>query len=446
MHDAVSVEDLHRPAVVLANEGFVTDGRSAASNVGMPGVRIVAETIPCECTIAEVAEAGIRLAMDDIIGALVRPLTQQEAAPERTRKETPSRIVFKGHFDEVNRFFYKRGWGDGLPLVPPTEAAVREMLAGTDLPPDHLVGRIEPRYGFATVETIAVNAVMAGALPIHLPILIACVEALVDPAGKFSVYVTSTGSWAPFCIVSGPVRRDARVNGGSGALSPGDIANAAIGRAIGLLVKNIGGARKAVEDMGVLGNPGKYSSVIAENEEASPWQPLHVDQGFDKDESAVTLFYPNSYTQLMQYGTDEQGILSTLVYNLLPGRCGLTCFLLTPAQAKTLAAKGWTKALIARYAYEFGRVPAYKHRAHHGLIFSREPGTLPPHPMDPMAVLPGPEDVRVVVAGGPGAFAGIVSGGGLPGSHYVSKKIRLPAGWGKLVARYGNVVPKYETY
>lgn len=414
--------------------------------MGMPGVRIIAETIPCECSVQEDAEAGIRLAMDEILAALVRPPTREEAAPERKQKDA-SRIAFKGGFDEINRFFYKRGWGDGLPIVPPTEAAVREMLAGTDLPPDHIVGKIEPRHGFATVERIAVNAVMAGALPIHLPILIACVEALTDPVGDLGTYGTSTGSWAPFWIISGPVRHDARVNSSSGALSPGDIANAAIGRAVGLLVKNIGGARKAVEDMGVLGNPGKYSSVIAENEEASPWQPLHVDQGFSKDDSTVTLFYPNSYTQLWQYGSDDRGILSTLAYNLLPGRCGLSCFIVTPVQAKTLAAKGWTKNLIAKYVYEFGRVPAYRHRAYYGVDFSHGvPGTLPPNPMDPMAILPSPEHVRIAVAGGPGAFIGIASGAGMPGRHFVSKKIRLPAGWEKLIARYRNVVPTYEKY
>ncbi|MCL4182681.1 MAG: hypothetical protein KJ011_04455 [Burkholderiaceae bacterium] len=432
---------------MLANEGFVTDGRSAASNMGMPGVRIVAETIQCECSVQEDADEGIRLAMNDIIAALTAPLTAEERAPARKKSERPSRLAFKGSLSELNRFFYKRGWGDGLPLVPPTESAVREMLAGTDLPPDHVVGKIEPRHGFATVEKIAINGVMAGALPIHMPILIACVEALTDPAGDLGTYGTSTGSWAPFWIVSGPVRHDVRVNSSSGALSPGDIANAVIGRAVGLFVKNIGGARKAVEDMGVLGNPGKYSSVIAENEEASPWSPLHVDQGLDKSESAVSLFYPNSYTQLWQYGSDDRGILSTLAYNLIPGRGGLSCFIITPVQAKTLAARGWTKPLIAKYVYEFGRVPAYRHRAYYGVDFAHGvPGTLPPNPMDSMAILPSPEHARIIVAGGPGAFIGIASGAGMPGRNFVTKKIRLPAAWGELVARYRSMVPTYERY
>ncbi len=425
----------------------MTDGRSAASNKGMPQVRLVPEPIACECSVKEDVDAGIHLVMDQIVEALTKPLSSEEASPKPKEKGMPTRIVFKGQIEEVNRFFYKRGWGDGLALMPPTELAVREMLSGTDLPPNHLVGEIVPRHGKATVEKIAINAVMAGALPTHMPVLIACVEAVCDPAVDLGTFGTSTGSWAPFWIINGPVRNDIHVNCGSGALSPGDIANAAIGRAMCLIIKNIGAGRKAVEDMGVFGNPGKYSSVIGENEEASPWEPLHVEQGFAKDESAVTLFFPNSYSQLWQYGSDAKGILSTLIYNLLPGRGGLSCLLITPPQAKTLARAGWTKAMIAKYVFEFGRTPAYRHRFYYGV--AQSPGNidvLPPSPNDPMAIVPSPEHIRVLVTGGPGAFVALVCGAGLPGRQFASRKIQLPANWAKLVAKYKNVVPNYERY
>lgn len=448
MHDAISVEDLHRPAAVLVNEGFVTDGRSAASNKGMPGVRLVSESVPCECSLREEAEAGVEPALAEIVRALTSPLSAEETSPKPKEKEKPSRVVFKGQLPEVNRFFYKRGWGDGLPLLPPTEEAVREMLTGTDLPPEHVVARIDPRQGKATVEKIAVNAVMAGALPIHLPILIACVEAVTAPCAHLGSYGSSTGSWAPFWIVNGPVRNDARVTCGSGALSPGDIANAAVGRAMGLIIKNIGGARKAIEDMGVYGNPAKYSSVIGEYEELSPWEPLHVEQGLAKEDSAVTMFFPNCFAQIWQYGSDDKGILSTVIYNLLPGRSGLTCVLLSPQQAKVLARHGWTKATIAKYIYEFGRVPAYRHSSFHEgggwTIKKRE--TLAPGPMDPIAIVPSPEHLRVLVTGGPGAFMGIATGAGLAGAQFATKKVRLPAAWPQLVAKFKSYVPAYERY
>jgi len=426
----------------------VTDGRSAASNKGMPTVHIVSETVPCECNIKEAADAGIHAAMAGIVDALTKSLSAEEQAPQRKERAKPSRFAFKGQLEEFNRFFYKRGWGDGLPLMPPTDAAVREMLTGTDLPPEHLVAEIEPRHGKATVERIAVNAVMAGALPAHLPILIACAEALADPRAHLGAYGTSTGSWMPFWIINGPVRHDIRVNFSSGAMSPGDIANAAIGRAMGLVIKNIGGVRKAIEDMGVYGNPGKYSCVIGENEENSPWEPLHVEQGLARGDSAVTLFFPNCYSQIWQYGSDDRGILNTFIYNLQPGRGGLSCLMMTPHHARTLAGKGWTKPMIKKFVCEFGRVPAYRHPSSHegGGWTIRRPETVAPGAMDPVAIIPNPDLIKVLVAGGPGAFLGFACGSGMVGADFVTKKVSLPANWSKLVAKYRNLVPAYEKY
>jgi hypothetical protein len=397
-----------------------------------------------------VADEAIDRALDQIIDALTKPLTAEEASPKPKEKERPARAVFRGQLDEFNRFFYKRGWGDGLPLIPPTEEAVREMLTGTDLPPDHVVGQMVPRLGHATVEKIAVNAVMAGALPIHLPILIACVEACLDPGSRFSTYNVSTGSWAPFWIVNGPIRNDVRVNSGSGALSPGDIANATIGRAMGLIIKNIGGARKAIEDMGVLGNPGKYSSVAAENEEGSPWEPLHVDNsaGIDlgREASAVTLFFPNCYTQILPYGSDDKGILNGLIYNLQPGRGGMTCFMLTPNHAQILARAGWTKQKVKNFIAEFARVPAYRHRCYYddSLAYGR-PWMTPMNPMDSMSIVTDPKLIEVFVAGGSGAFMGILCSSA-NNETFVTKKITLPAQWSRLVAKYRTYVPAYERY
>jgi hypothetical protein len=436
--------------VVLANEGFVPDGRSAASSKGMPAVRVVPETVPCECSEQEIADAGIRLALDRIVDALTSPLSAEEASPKAKEKEKPSRIAFKGRLEEFNRFFYKRGWGDGLPLLPPTEEAVAEMLTGTDLPPHHVVGKLVPRLGYATVEKIAINAVMAGALPVHLPILIACVEACLDEGSRFSTYNVSTGSWAPFWMINGPVRNDVRVNSGSGALSPGDIANAAIGRAMGLVIKNIGGARKAIEDMGVLGNPGKWSSVVAENEEDSPWEPLHVDNSagiaFGRDESAVTLFFPNCYSQILPYGSHDKGVLNGLIYNLQPGRGGMTCIMLTPVHANIMARAGWTKQKIKNFVAEFARVPAYRHRAWYddSLAYGR-PGMTPANAKDSMSIVTDPKLIEIIVAGGSGAFMGILCSSA-NNETFVTKKIRLPANWAKLVAKYKTWVPAYERY
>jgi hypothetical protein len=438
---------MQTPTALLANEGFVIDGQSAASNKGMPGIRIVPETVPCECSEMDIAKSSVSEVINQIISALTATLTTEEASPRTKEKEKLSRIVFQGSIEEVNRYYYRKGWGDGLPLIPPTEEAVREMLTGTDLSPDHIVGKIEPRMVKATVEKIAANAVMAGALPTYMPILIACVNLILDPLSRFGTWNTSTGSWTPFWLINGPIRNDIHVNSGSGALSPGNIANAAIGRAMGLIIKNIGGARKGIEDMGVLGNPGKYSMVIAENEEDSPWEPLHTDEGFDKKESAVSLFFPNCYSQIWPYSSDDKGILNGIVYNLQPGRGGLSCFMLTPIHAKILAKKGWTKDTIRKYVTQFGRVSAFKHpyfyQTSRALV---KQGTVPWNNMDSMAIIPLPEYIRIIVAGGPGAFIGLACGSALGEARWRTKKVDLPINWDKLVARYRNVVPLYEKY
>jgi hypothetical protein len=179
VYNGIVIEDFGRPVVILANRGFVNDAHSAASSRGIPGIRVLATNVACESTVAADIEAGINEAMDGIVAALTKPLTSEEKSPKQQVEKFP-RIIFKGSFQEVNRYFYQKGWGDGLPIVPPSEEAVAEMMTGTDLPADHVVAKIIPRMGKATVEKIAINAVMAGALPTHMPVLIAAVQALMD--------------------------------------------------------------------------------------------------------------------------------------------------------------------------------------------------------------------------------------------------------------------------
>ncbi|MBI4321605.1 MAG: hypothetical protein HY675_24180 [Chloroflexi bacterium] len=377
------------------------------------------------------------------------PITDQNSLIAEVA-EKASRIVFDGNLQEVHRVFYESGWTDGLPIVPPTKEAVAEMLAGTDLPADHVVARITPRLGKATVEKIAINAVMAGALPTYMPLLIAGVQALTDPGACFDTYEVGKGSWAPFWIVSGPVRKDLHVNSGAGALSPGDIANAAIGRAMGLIIRNIGGVRKGIEDISVFGNPGKYSMVIAENEEESPWEPLHVEQGFKGEDSTLSLIYPNTTTQIFPYTSDAEGILNAAIANIIPGRSGLICLVLIPLHAKALASSGWTKKDIAGFIAEYARVPAYCHPAYSATQDVSRSGVWqrpPNNPEDTMAILNSPDWIRIIVAGGPGAFMGLFQAGGCAiGNRWVTKKVELPANWDSLVEKCKGIVPNYLRY
>jgi len=445
VYDAIFVEEHDTPTVTFAFEYFLNDAMSAASSRGMPVIRVVPEAIVSECTVKEDIEAAITAVADDMVAALTKPLTADEKAPKPREPENPPRIVFKGSLEEVNRFFYQRGWTDGLPVIPPTEAAVAEMLTGMDLPADHLVEKLEPRLGKATVERIAVNAVMAGCLPTCMPLLIAGVQALAA-SPVCGMMAASTGSFSPFWFVNGPVARDVQINSSYGATSPGNIANATIGRAMGLITKNMRGVRRQIEDMGVLGNPGKYSWVAAEDEENSPWEPLHVEKGFKKEDSTITVTFPQSFQQMMPFGTDDKGILATIVGSLTPARMGSLAVLLTPTHAKTFADKGWSKKGIKDYIVENAIVPDdYFPRL--GLKADKpfDRGNVTGPGFGPKIFHPNPRDpdpVQVYVFGGFGSWMGFMQGGPPP----ITRKVELPADWAKLVARYKNVVPTYVRY
>jgi hypothetical protein len=439
VYDAILAEERHKPTVLLANKDFVTDCRSARSGKGWPGIRVVPEIVPPECTVLDEIRAGTISVMDEIIFGITSPLTPDEQFPKQKDIEKQPHFIFSGNLKEVNRFFYKRGWTDGFPIIPPTEEEVAEMLSGTDLPAEHVVAKIIPRLGKATIEKIAINAVMAGALPTYMPLLISGVQALLEPEVMFGTTEVSTGSWVPFWIINGPIRQDLHINSGQGALSPGDIANATIGRAMGLIIKNIGGARKGIEDMGIYGNPGKYTMVTGENEEDSPWEPLHVEKGFRKEDSTITLTFPTSFSGASPFGSDANGILRGLLASIRSP--GLTV-MMNAQHAKALAKEGWTKSEIARFLCEYARVPAYQHQSFWGQ-WGPERIRQPLNPTDSVSVLRSPDYVRLLVAGGVGGLMiGIMTGG----RSSVTKKVQLPLNWEKLVAKYRDIVPGYIRY
>jgi hypothetical protein len=449
VYDAVSIEDRQKPVVMLANYGFVNDAESASRSKGMPGVRVISTKVPCESTVLEDIEAGVDGSWDDIITALTKPLTAEEKSPRVEKTETPARIIFKGSLEEVNRFFYRRGWTDGLPIIPPTEEAVLEMLMGTDLPADYLLGKLQSRSGKATIEKIAINAVMAGALPTYMPVLIAGTIDLLESEQGFMGYTTfgfSTGSWSPFWVINGPIRNHLNINNSSGAFSPGNIANATIGRAMGLIIKNIGGVRKGIEDMGVMGNPMKYTMVIAENEEESPWEPLHVEHGYNKEDSTISLSFPQSFLQHYPPGSDAASILQSVIDNITRGMRYTIVF--NPSTAKNLAREGYNKENIKKYVAEKKLVPAAQIKAQLGAVVT--PGSsLQQSSRDTAEMVPLIRDhrvIRVIVGGGPGAFvAHLIGGGATPGKKEI-QKIELPKNWNKLVGKYKNVVPIYAKY
>ena len=192
--------------------------------------------------------------------------------------------------DDVAEFMFDQGFSDGLPLVPPTPERVLRMLAGTQRSPKDVIAQMPPNMGEATIEKIAINAVMAGCKPEYLPVVIAAIEAVcTDEFNIHGIMATTMGA-SPVLVVNGPIRDRIGMNSGLMALGTGNRANATIGRAVRLAVRNIGGSKPGGTDRSTLGTPMKFTMCFAEREERSPWDPLHVEHGFSRQDSVVTVF------------------------------------------------------------------------------------------------------------------------------------------------------------
>jgi len=219
-------------------------------------------------------------------------------------------------FDEVNRLFFLRGWTDGLPVVPPTPERVARMLEGVDLPGDSEVAVLKPLNGVATMEKIAINAVMAGCRPEHLPFLVAAVSALVNPDFDQLGPATTTGYATHLMLVSGDAATEIDLNPGSGTLGRGAHGNSALGRALHLVVQNIGGSAPGVTDMSTHGNPGEFGMCVVENQAASPWESIKSTQGFAARANVVNVLAVGSVNQYISIGKTQDQVLDAVAETL----------------------------------------------------------------------------------------------------------------------------------
>lgn len=278
-------------------------------------------------------------------------------------KLASSRITLEGDLDEVFDYFYSHGHTDGLPVVPPTENRVRAMLAGTRRDPAESLGLIPPADHEATVEKVAINAVMAGCLPEYLPVLIAAAEIITRPEWQLGALQSTTNPLTPMLILNGPIRKRLGINCGAGAMGPGWRANATIGRAIRLLLLNVGGAVAGDVDKCTQGFVGKYGLCIGENEEESPWLPFHVQNGFDVGDDVLTVVGVNSSTNIHDSSHRWEDVLHTLTASLVsPGTANVIdphstpVVALNPLHAQILSAAGYTKERLQEHIFEHCRI------------------------------------------------------------------------------------------
>jgi len=273
----------------------------------------------------------------EMVDALIQPLTDEEKNPQIAKRPKRPRLLKKNTVENYKRMFIENGWTDGMPIELPTEEKVAEMLTGTDHPPDEVLGMMsvtthEERYEY-TVEKVAVNAVMAGARPEHFPVILA-LAASQEPSMP-----SSTTSFGRMVIVNGPIRKQIAINCGAGAFSPFNFANSVIGRSYTLMSFNFGNARINENFTATFGNVTNYNNMFAgENEEDSPWEPLHVEKGFKSEESTVSLFRGWNINHLGM-GTGEQMGTSNRMIDAMNGLQSIIpggTFVLDPLTAKHL--------------------------------------------------------------------------------------------------------------
>jgi hypothetical protein len=303
----VALERAGIPAVGIVARSFVRAWQSCVDGWGQPSTAFA--TIP-HATTGQQADF-IRKMVDEQIEGIIRGLTTLPATAGATNGAqggSPTTEIFTVEMDEtpagldaVNRFLAERDWDDGLPVIPPTPAAVERMLTGTRRHPQDVLMVMEPGFGLATVEKIAINAVMAGCRPEHFPVLLAAIDCLAQPQMNHRDMQVSGHTEAPLILVNGPIAKKAGLNYGTSAMGPGVVnsANTAIGRALRLCLINIGYCKAGAGDPNFIGLPSKFGMCIAEHEEMSPWPPYHVDRGFQRDDSAVTVVVVTGPTDII---------------------------------------------------------------------------------------------------------------------------------------------------
>ena len=336
---------------------------------------------------------------------------------------------------EVSRRFYLRGWTDGLPVAAPTLGRVEDALSWVPEARDEVLGALDPLKGLATVEKVAANAVMAGCRPEHLPVVLAAVRAIADPAFNLRGVQTTDENVTPLIVVCGPAAGAIGMNAGFGALGPGWQANAAIGRAVRLVMNNVGGGWPGAVSFAGLGQPGRYTLCFAERTERSPWAPLHVDLGFEAAESVVVAMRAESVINVTGGLDDLASVIGSAASGFTMLHGGVAAVALAPFVAKELAGEGLDKAEVKRRLWRDGRLPADVWRRtwlHRRLIGARQwpawvreaarEGAIP--------AVAAPEDLVVLVAGGdlPIPQCAYFPSWGFP-RCLVARRIALPPDW-----------------
>jgi hypothetical protein len=450
---AVEAEKAGIPSVVVTVAGFTAVAQAAAKAAGVEDLRLVAYPGAYGVHQSELRENIKKVLFDQIIDGLTREV--RGASPRVTNTGwNPKEIVLRGTFEEVNKFFYRNEWTDGLPIIPPTIGRVEEFLKYTDRSADEEVAILPQSNLKAVPRNIAANGVMAGCRPEHMPILVAAVEAIGDEHYNLNNIGTTWGV-LPYLLINGPIIKNKQL----GIEYAGQLicrgSNPAIGRALGLIIKNIAGYKPGKNYMGTFGYPLVFA--LAENEDENPWEPYHVEHGFDKNVSTVTAgatitwgWPPSPYSAPEKSAAESSLELLSIELTKKPSIIrtaeqgpramkNIIALLLAPPVAKSIAKGGYSKQAIREYLYEKARVPLSElewlnrytspemetvRQKVKAWIYSEDYLV---GPDDRVRVLASPDLVHIVVCGDPNRNRVMTLWGGY--AQMTTREIKLPAKW-----------------
>jgi hypothetical protein len=401
------------PAVTVCSTAFEKLGQLQAKSLGDKDLPLTLVPHPFGALVPDkVREAAAKCIAD------IERIVRGEGSGSQATSDAagPPEVEIADDAEAINSFFIDHKWSDGLPMVPPTRARVDRMLKSNGLDPNRVIGKIAPGFGTATVELIAVNAVMAGCLPEHLPVLVAAVEAVISPELNIQGLQATTNPVAVWLIVTGPAARRLGMNSGPNCLGQGNRANATLGRALHLVLQNIGGCFPGEMDRATQGQPGKYLFCCAESDSDNPWEPLHVERGFAPGQSAVTVVGAEGSMNLNAHTKDGAQLVQAMALSI-KRPCGNDYrsggepwFVISPEHAQVLHLAGYSKAEVKKRLWELSKTRAGD-MAEVDFLHSvdcrrHELGEITRDTLLPIAV--SPEAIYLIVAGGPGTHSTFV--------------------------------------
>ena len=448
----------------MTGPGFSEQARAVAADLGVPALQVAVYPGPFDLhSNAQLQQHSKLVLVPQILTALTAPVPATDAVGDTRAKE----IVFTGSIDAINRYFTDNNWSDGLAIVPPTVERIQEFLKYTDYSPDEEIAVLPSANLRATPWNIAANGVMAGCRPEHMPVLIAAVKAIGNPAFRLSMSGGSTHSFVHFYLVNGPLARQLQIDHGQGLIAHST--NQVIGRALGLIERNIAGYRIKETQMGTFGKTQSW--VLAEDEEALAqigWDAYHVEKGFSRDVNTIAAANSTLWGQnLIPATSDPEKVMQLMAYGVTRGEMFASgmidsrrYLLVTPGVAELLTAGGYTKRSLIddltknsrRITYEWAFSKVY---GSFGLVLGsfedelarsmRAPGAekarLPPwYPRFPgweqivttPAVTRG--KLQIIVCGDPNRNKVQTLAGGMGATI---EEIRLPANWDELMKGLG---------